>query len=301
VYHDVPAFLELRERVREQIGATTELKGANLRFVIADDSAGRDGEIDALSADKDTEVVVPPFNLGHQRAIVYTLRTISDRIRDDDVVITLDADGEDRPQDIPALARELLRHDGSHTVVLARRTKRKESLRFKLFYTGFKLLFRALTGTIVRTGNFAAYRGAVVRTIAAHPYFDLSYSASLNSLDFDVEYVPCPRGERYAGRSQMGVQGLMMHGLSMLVPFTDRIALRAMFLFTATVVASIVAAIAVIAIKIFSDADVPGWATYTLLALFISSLIALGNFVILFIVFSQSRGVSLRGLESSDG
>jgi hypothetical protein len=71
-----------------------------------------------------------------------------------------------------------------------------------------------------------------------------------------------------------------------------------MFLFTATVAASILAAIAVIAIKVFSDADVPGWATYTLLALFISSLIALGNFVILFIVFSQSRGVSLRGLES---
>ena len=53
-------------------------------------------------------------------------------------------------------------------------------------------------------------------------------------------------------------------------------------------------------VKLFSDADIPGWATYTLLAFLISSLVALGNFVILFIVFSQSRGVSLSGLENRD-
>ncbi len=98
----------------------------------------------------------------------------------------------------------------------------------------------------------------------------------------------------------MGVQGLVMHGLSMLVPFTDRIALRAMLLFTGVFFASILGALAVIGVKVFSDADIPGWATYTLLAFLISSLVALGNFVILFIVFSQSRGVSLSGLENRD-
>jgi len=38
--------------------------------------------------------------------------------------------------------------------------KRRESLSFKLFYRGFRLLFRTLTGTTVRSGNFAAMSGA---------------------------------------------------------------------------------------------------------------------------------------------
>jgi len=277
----------------------SELKGTRLRFVVVDDSAGRDGAI-ADVAESDTEVVTPPFNLGHQRAIVYALRNKREQIDAADIVMTLDSDGEDRPEDIPAMVRLLLENDQPHVAVLARRTTRRESFGFKVLYSCFKLMFRAVTGTVIRTGNFAAYRGEALRTIAAHPYFDLSYSASLTRLDFDTHYVDCPRGERFAGRSQMGVQGLVMHGLSMLVPFTDRIALRAMLLFTSVFFASILGALAVIGVKLFSDADIPGWATYTLLAFLISSLVALGNFVILFIVFSQSRGVSLSGLENRD-
>ena len=48
-------------------------------------------------------VLQPPFNLGHQRALVYALRKALPQIADEDAVVTLDADGEDRPEDLPRL------------------------------------------------------------------------------------------------------------------------------------------------------------------------------------------------------
>ena len=296
VYRDVPAFLQLYDKIREVVEADPKLKDQPLKFIVADDSAGRDPEIRQLGEHEDIEVITPPFNLGHQRAIVYALRTTADGFDDEDTVITLDADGEDRPEDIPRLLAELDQSDDASAVVLARRTSRKVSLAFKVFYAAFKLFFRALTGTVIRTGNFAAYHGSVVGIIRRHPHFDLAYSSALNALDLEVHLVPCARGARYAGESRMNLQRLIQHGLSMLVPFTDRLALRAMLAFGTTVMLSVAMAVTLVVLRL-AGTDVPDWTLYTLLGLFVCALISLGNFVVLFVVFSQSRGVSLSGLE----
>ncbi len=300
VFHDVPAFLQLRDAVLQEQQQSELLRDLDTRFLVADDSGGRDPQMAQLHAAADVDVIVPPFNLGHQRAIVYTLRRSAGRIADEDLVVSLDSDGEDRPQDIDALVRAIRDDPDPYTIALARRTTRRESKGFRLFYSAFKLLFRGLTGTVIRTGNFAVYRGSLLRLVERHPYFDLSYSASLTAVGLSTHYVPCPRGSRYTGESRMNLQRLMLHGLGMLVPFTDRIALRAMLVFTVTLAASIALALAVIGVKLFSEASIPGWATYSLLSLFLASLVSLGNFVVLFVVFSQSRGVSLSGLESLD-
>jgi hypothetical protein len=154
-----------------------------------------------------------------------------------------------------------------------------------------------LTGVVVRTGNFAAYRARVAKRTLLHPYFDLSYSSTFLSLEVPITYVPCARGTRYAGRSQMSTFKLVMHGLRMLMPFLDRIALRALLVLMALFAASVAASLAVVAVRLFSDAAIPGWATYTLLSLVVLTAAALGNAVVLFAVFSQSRGVSLSNLE----
>jgi hypothetical protein len=300
VFHDVPSFLRLRDEILSLADHAGPLNRHEVHFLIADDSAGRDPEMAQLAALDRVHVVTPPFNLGHQRAIVYALRQSRSQIAADDLVVSLDSDGEDRPEDVEKLVTALDSDPDPYAIALARRTTRAESAWFKLLYGAFRVLFRALTGTVIRTGNFAAYRGSLLPVIDRHPYFDLSYSASLNAVGLGTHYVPCPRGTRYAGESRMSVQRLTLHGLSMLVPFTDRIALRAMLVFTATLAASLTLAVVVLAVRLFSDASIPGWATYSLLSLFLVSLVSLGNFVVLFVVFSQSRGVSLGGLEDHD-
>ena len=297
VYRDVPSFLTLRERLLEELAGSGGGLGP-VRFVVIDDTAGQDPEIDGLRELGDVTILQPPFNLGHQRALVYALRKMLPRVEDDDAVVTLDADGEDRPEDLPRLLAQLPANPGAERkVVLALRTKRRESLGFKIFYRLFRLLFRALTGTTVRSGNFAAMPGSVAKRALLHPTFDLAYSSAILALDVPVEYVPCERGERYRGKSKMTYGKLAMHGLRMLMPFTDRIAIRALGAFVFFGVLGALLALAVVGLKLFTTTAIPGWTSYIALGALIVSLVALGNFVSLFVLFSQTRAVSLANIE----
>ncbi|HEU5062371.1 MAG TPA: glycosyltransferase [Solirubrobacterales bacterium] len=300
VYKDVRSFRILRERLLEVLAAEAAEVGG-VRFVVIDDTAGQDPEVDSLEELEDVVVLRPPFNLGHQRALVYALRKALPAIADEDAIVTLDADGEDRPEDLPRLLRELqAKPAAERSVVLALRTKRRESLGFKILYRGFRLLFRSLTGATVRSGNFAAMPGSIARRALLHPTFDLSYSSAILALDLPIRYVPCERGERYEGRSKMTYGKLAMHGLRMLMPFTDRIAIRALGTFVFFGVLGTILAAIVIFLKLFTGSTVPGWTSYIALGALIVSLVALGNFVSLFVLFSQTRAVSLANIEEID-
>ena len=297
-YTDVVAFTMLRDRILQVLDANPMPLARPVRFVVIDDTGGRDPEIERLDALDDVTIIAPPFNLGHQRAIVFGLRLIEPDLDDTDLVVTMDADGEDRPEDLPRLLQPLLDAPGDRSrLCVARRTKRSESFRFRAMYLLFRILFRILTGVTVRNGNYAAYRGWLARRMLRHPYFDLCYSSTLVSLDIPVTPVPLPRGSRYAGRSRMNTVRLLMHGFRMLTPFTDRIAIRAMTAFAAIFGLTIAASLAVIGTKVFSSASIPGWIMATLLGILVLSLNAVGTSVVLFAVFSHSRGVSLAGLE----
>jgi polyisoprenyl-phosphate glycosyltransferase len=295
-YDDVASFTILRERIRDAVGSSS-LQLTGIEFVLVDDTGGVDPNATGLQELGDVTVLDPPFNLGHQRAIVFGVRGVSPRLQEEDVVVTLDSDGQDKPEDLPRLVAPLLADGDLRKIVLARRSKRREPLLFAVLYRLFRVFFFTLTGTVVRTGNFAAYRGWTARHVLRHPYFDLCYSSTFLSLNLELEYVPCDRGERYAGRSRMGYGRLIMHGLSMLMPFTDRIAVRALIVFAATMATSFVLALAVACVRLFTNRAIPGWATSTLLLLIVVSFVALGNFVVLFAVFSQSRGMSLADVE----
>ena len=298
VYLDVESFLILKSRLRTVVSQHLTLRTTHLHFVVVDDSGGLDPEILKLRSLPDVTVVEPPFNLGHQRAIVYGIRRTAPAMSDGDLVVTLDADGQDRPEDLARVLGPLLSEPADvRRVALARRTRRRETPAFKSLYLCFTVLFRLLTGFAVRTGNYAAYHGWLARHTLLHPYFDLCYSSTLTSLNLPITFVPCERGNRYAGQSRMSFQKLFIHGLRMLMPFTDRIAIRALVAFTVTFSAGIVLSLTVVTIRLFSHAAIPGWATSTLLLILILSFTALGNFVLLFAVFSQSRGVSLANLE----
>jgi glycosyltransferase involved in cell wall biosynthesis len=297
VYRDVRSFRILRERLLEVLDAAAQETGP-VRFVVIDDTAGQDPEVVPLAELGDVTVLRPPFNLGHQRALVYALRKALPEIADADAVVTLDADGEDRPEDLPRLLAALTaKPPAERPAVLALRTKRRESIGFKVFYRLFRLLFRSLTGATVRSGNFAALPGSIARRALLHPTFDLSYSSAILALDLPIEYVPCERGERYEGRSKMTYGKLAMHGLRMLMPFTDRIAIRALGTFVFFGVLGAALALIVICLKIFTSSSIPGWTSYIALGALIVSLVALGNFVSLFVLFSQTRAVSLASIE----
>jgi glycosyltransferase involved in cell wall biosynthesis len=298
VYRDTSSFRILRERLLEVLAESPEAGRGPLRFVVIDDTAGQDPEVPGLEELDDVVVLQPPFNLGHQRGIVYALRKMLPRFADDDAVVTMDADGEDRPEDLPRLLAALDAGEmPERHVVLALRTKRHEPPAFKILYRGFKLLFRALTGATVRTGNYAVMPGSLAKRALLHPTFDLAYSSAILALDMPVTYVPCERGRRYEGESKMTYGKLTMHGLRMLMPFTDRIAIRALAAFIVFGLVGVILAAVVVVLKYFTNSSIPGWTSYVVLGALIVSLVALGNFVSLFVLFSQTRAVSLASIE----
>ena len=300
-YADVASFTILRQNIIDVL-ATSSLNHIPLHFVIVDDTAGNDPEMTSLAGLPDVSVVTPPFNLGHQRALVYGLRVTAPDIGERDLIVTMDSDGEDQPEDLPRMLAPLIEAPDKHNLLcVARRTERQESFKFQIMYFFFRIMFRTLTGITVRSGNYAAYRGWLARRMLLHPSFDICYSSTLVSLDMLVTAVPCARGHRYAGQSRMNVFRLFMHGIRMLVPFTDRIAVRALSAFAAMFSVGVLLSLVVVGIRVFTTAAIPGWATATLLGVLTISFVALGNFLVLFAVFSHSRGMSLAGLEDMVG
>jgi hypothetical protein len=299
VYLDVDGFLAVREHARELLAEQLQERFGEVRFVAVDDSGGHDASVDRLRTLADVTLLAPPFNLGHQRALVFGLRTLAPAIAPADIVVTMDADGEDRPEDLPALLAPLLDAPSDlRRVVVARRTQRSESALFKLLYFCFRILFRTLTGKVIRSGNFAAFRGWFVHDVVFHPHFDLCYSSSFISLNLAVEPVPLARGRRYSGRSRMSLSRLLAHGVSMLLPFTERIAIRSLIVTAAIAGVSTLAlvAFAVAALAFDASPALPVWLATLVIDLF--ALVGLGNLLVLFSAFVQSRGSLLRGLEA---
>jgi hypothetical protein len=287
--HDTESMLRLRvetaKACREQ-GVTHRI-----RHVVIDDSAGTDAEVDQLAALDDVDVITPPFNLGHQRAIVFGLRQLLPVLEADDVVVTMDSDGEDQPADVPRLLAALA--DERTQLALARRTERSEPLRFRIMYLFFRVLFRVLTGTTVRSGNFAAQRAASLSSTIDHPSFDLCYSSTLLALRRPTAMVPCARGQRFAGRSRMNSYALVAHGIRMLLPFSERIAVR-MMVVAAGAFTALSASLVLLLAGAFGDH--PGTeATVLVVALVAVFLASFTGFVVLFSGFAQSSAIAIKG------
>lgn len=217
VYFDADSFLELQKKITEKS-----------HFLVIDDSAGLDPSLEQLNKIPNVRIITCPENLGHQKALVFGLRTLIPTISDEDTIITMDSDGQDLPADIPRLLERL--KENPEKIILAFRTKRPETLSFKILYFFFKILFRIFTGCIIRTGNFAAFRVGIMKGHISHWHFDLCYSSTLLNLRVPLEFIDCERGTRLRGKSKMNFLKLFTHGLRMMLPFRRKILLRMLIL-----------------------------------------------------------------------
>jgi hypothetical protein len=95
------------------------------------------------------------------------------------------------------------------------------------------------------------YAGAVFRSKL--PYFQ----------------IPLDRGRRYRGSSRMNLIDLVIHGLSGIATFYDSVATRILIANIFAGVLVVAGTVAVVAIRMGTDAAIPGWATYTVAILLV--------------------------------
>lgn len=245
--------------VTETTAACAPLQ-ADVEFLVADDSQGDDQALTALVLrDPRVRRFIPSSRLGHQRGLTAALRHIRDDLPNFDVVVTMDADGEDRPQDIPRLAQPVL--SGEANLARAQRGQRDVHRSFSVGYLVYRGLFRTLTGLRITSGNFAAARGTWWFEEIQSNIWNLTFSGTLASITGKVTDVPCDRDARRDGKSRMSFSGLVGYGLMFALPFSLRIAVRAAALTAAASVIAVVTVLTVIALRIFTDTSTPGWTT----------------------------------------
>jgi polyisoprenyl-phosphate glycosyltransferase len=203
------------------------------------------------------EVLSLRRNIGHQRAIAIALAFV-DRHRSPDVVVVMDGDGEDAPEDIPRLLASLHQHEWS-SVVFAERTRRSESAMFRVFYALYRWAHRLLTGIPVRVGNFSVIPFRLLRRLVVVSELWNHYAAAVFKARLPRASIPTQRAPRLAGKSRMNFVDLVMHGLSALSVHAELVGVR-LLVVTAIVVSTMaLALLAILAIRLFTPLTLPAW------------------------------------------
>lgn len=198
-------------------------------------------------------------NVGHQRAIAIGLAWVHANERCSAVVV-MDADGEDTPEGVVALL-EAGTGAPNDTIVFAARARRTEGLVFRVFYACYRFSFRALTGRVVRVGNFSVMPRSHLNRIVAVPELWNHYPAAVFKAALPYVTIPINRGHRIAGSSKMNIASLVLHGLSAAAVFSELIALRLLVLTFLLALFALVGVIGVVAVRFGTDLAIPGWAT----------------------------------------
>jgi len=283
------------QRLLPQIDGALNTIRRRARVLLVDDASDEEPESAwprAFRNIADVSILHLRRNLGHQRAIAVGLAHVYQNWQDIDAFIVMDADGEDRPEDIVALL-ERFEAEGGGKVVFAARSKRLESPAFRFFYHAYRILHKALTGVAVRVGNFSVAPPRALGTLMVAPELWNHYAAAIYRARIPHTSIPLSRGWRLAGRSKMNFVSLLMHGLSAISIFSDVVGAR-LLAFTATAIAATMAlGGAAACVRLFTHFSVPAGAIYAVAILAI--VLAQALIVSLALVFIIASGRTAAG------
>ena len=162
-------------------------------------------------------------NQGHARCIATGLKYILDK-EEFDYAIPMDADGEDRPEEIKDFLDKI--KDTDSVTVVGERIKRSESLLFKVCYQLHKLVTLTFTGKSIKFGNFTCLPKKIVENMINEKATWNSFSGSLSKIEKNFIKVPSIRGTRYFGPSKMSFLNLIKHSLSIISVFKKTFLIR---------------------------------------------------------------------------
>jgi glycosyltransferase involved in cell wall biosynthesis len=199
-------------------------------------------------------------NLGHQRAIAMGLCMIKNEIQCD-AVLVMDADGEDRHQDVIRLLNCF--RENAESIVFAGRQKRFESVMFRAGYRGYRLLHRLLTGMSVREGNFSILPPSALDRLVTMSELWNHYAGAVLKSKLRQLRLSTDRGRRLGGKSHMDIVSLVVHGLAGISTFYEVVATRILMASVSCVLLLSMVLGVVFGIRMFTNLAIPGWATYT--------------------------------------
>lgn len=184
------------ELMRRLTAVLDGLPGGPHEIVVVDDgSRDRTFELVREEVARDPRVVGVRLsrNFGHQAALTAALETVTG-----DVVIVMDGDLQDRPEEIP---RFLAEYERGHDVVFAQRTQRKEGLARRASYFLFYRLLNSLSDVEVPvdSGDFALLSRRVVDQLNQLPERHRYLRGLRSWVGFRQVGIPVERDRRAGG------------------------------------------------------------------------------------------------------
>ncbi len=172
---------------------------------------------------KSVKILNMKENRVHQRCIAAGLKYICKK-EDFDRVIVMDADGEDRPEEINDFFKKA--QENPSMTITGNRFKRSEGILFRFLYNIHKLITLVFTGKLIKFGNFSCLPREHVEKLIEKPYLWNSYSSSVVRAIKDRTFVLSVRGFRYVLPSKINFVGLVFHSLTIISVFSNLVIFR---------------------------------------------------------------------------
>ena len=228
LYNDWKSVSKLLDQIDFQINNWN----ADVSIIIVNDASTeeRSGLEFSFKKIKSIKILNMKENRVHQRCIAAGLKYIC-KNEDFDRVIIMDADGEDRPEELNDFFKKA--QEKPNMTITGNRFKRSEGFVFKVLYEMHKVLTLIFTGKLIKFGNFSCLPKDHVKQLIQKSYLWNSYSSSIVSTINERTSIPSIRGVRYVLPSKMNFSALVFHSLAIISVFRNTVIIRSIVFLSA--------------------------------------------------------------------
>lgn len=266
IYNDEEVITELHRRLRpvmEQITKDYEI------ILVNDGSRDHSWEkmLEVRRENEHIKAVRLNRNFGQQSAIAAGLSLTTK-----DLIVLMDSDLQDRPEDIPVLIDALLA-DEDATMAIAQWEERKDS-RMKIAVSRlFQHVSNRITDihTMPRLGIFRVMKKSVVMELRNFPEKTATTVSLLYYIGSKYVAVPLKRDARFAGKSGYNLRKMLNLTFARIFSFSMFPIRMVTYLGAIICVGSMIAALALIIYKLMGNV-LAGWTSMMVLMLFLFGL-----------------------------
>lgn len=266
IYNDQEVIAELHRRLRPVLEAITD----RYELILVDDgSRDRSWEemLQVRRSNEHVRAVRLSRNFGQQSAIAAGLSLTSN-----DLIVLMDSDLQDRPEDIPALIDALLA-DGQATMAIAQWEERKDSHMKLAVSRLFQRVSNSITEihTVPRLGIFRVMKKSVVEELRNFPEKTATTVSLLYYIGSRYVAVPLKRDARFAGKSGYNLSKMLALTFARIFSFSMFPIRMVTYMGAFLCIGSMVAALALVIYKLVGNV-VTGWTSMMVLMLFLFGL-----------------------------
>lgn len=166
-------------------------------------------------------------NVGSQKAIYIALKYLEKLNKKSNISI-MDSDGEDNPRKLKKLIIKSI--EKNNAIVVANRSKRKESLVLRVLNKIRLIITFATTGQYINFGNFSSFSSGNLIKILRNKNLWFAYSGGIKKNTKKIIYINIEKEKRYYDKSKVNLQFLLLHSLKIISIFKNQIFFRSIFL-----------------------------------------------------------------------